>query len=58
MCIRDRCSTVPSKLKFAYSRPPAAMPINSEEYTSFVMSASVMAMSGGSRDPVSYTHLS
>lgn len=26
------------------------MPINSEEYTSFVMSASVMAMSGGSRD--------
>ena len=39
-----------SALPPAYRNAPTATPMNSEEYTSFVMNASVMATSGGSRD--------
>ena len=42
--------SVPSMLKFEYSRPPATMPTHSELYTSLVISASAMAMIGGSSD--------
>ena len=43
-------STVPSKAKLEYSSPPTKMPRNSELYTSLVISARAMAMTGGSRD--------
>ena len=42
-------STVPSKLKLEYSSPPIRMPINREEYTSLVIRARAMAITGGSR---------
>ena len=41
--------TVPSKEKLEYSRPPARMPMNREEYTSLVISARAMAMMGGTK---------
>ena len=42
--------SVPSKEKLEYSRPPTRMPMNREEYTSLVIRARAMAMTGGSRD--------
>ena len=40
------CVSVPSKFP-AYSAPPITIPINSELYTSFVISASRIAATGG-----------
>ena len=42
-------SSVISRLKPEYSRAPAMIPINSELYTSFVTSARMIAISGGSK---------
>ena len=41
--------TVPSKEKLEYKSPPIKMPMNREEYTSLVISARAMAITGGSR---------
>ena len=46
----NTCCSTPDREKPAYSTPPTRMPINSEEYTSLVISTSTMAMRAGSSD--------
>ena len=36
----------------AYNNPPDSIPINSDEYTSFVISASTIAINGGNKDQI------
>ena len=52
----SRWFMMPLKLAPAYSTAPAKTPMNRELYTSFVISASTMAISGGrTENPVAYS---
>ena len=41
-----------SRLKLEYSKPPTIIPARSEVYTSLVINASPIAITGGSKDKI------
>ena len=49
---KSRVLNISSKLPLAYSKAPIAIPTNREEYTSLVINAKPIAITGGSREKI------